>query len=271
MNAYSYLENYIIGQDGLKPELAILMETIKEGTNLNILIRGSSGYGKTYLAKVIYNYVGENLTCMYLGEHIYGFNSKCRIQVIDEAHEIKEPERLYPYMDSSDYTFIIMTNEFDDLKEPLTNRCIVFNLLPYSNREIATIIYKTFRNHRQILPNEFCLILATYSRGNPRVAKLLAKRLSLLFIRIGKPNTLEELEEILLLYFNLKSGGFTEFDKMYIDFLRNNRVAGIDTISRILCMPKKTIQVEIEPFLIKQGLIRITSRGRVFVGENNGN
>src|SRR3990167_3563361 len=202
MNAYSYLENYIIGQDGLKPELAILMETIKEGTNLNILIRGSSGYGKTYLAKVIYNYVGENLTCMYLGEHIYGFNSKCRIQVIDEAHEIKEPERLYPYMDSSDYTFIIMTNEFDDLKEPLTNRCIQFTLLPYSDVELTTIVNKTLRRHGYILSNEICSVIASYSRGNPRVAKVLSKRLSMLFKRVGVEDIIDNLEESLSIYFN---------------------------------------------------------------------
>jgi len=267
MDAYQYLETYIVGQQKLKPELSIIMEELKSGRNLNILIRGQSGYGKTYLAKIMCNYIGLEQCRLYLAQESVNIVRTSRVHVLDEAHEIKVPEYLYPMMDSGEYTFIILTNEFDDLKEPFQNRCIQFTLLPYSNVELTTIVNKTLRRHGYILSNEICSVIASYSRGNPRVAKVLSKRLSMLFKRVGVEDIIDNLEESLSIYFNISRGGFTEFDKVYLEFLKNNGTVGIDTLSRMLCIPKQTLQAEVEPFLVRQRLIRLTPRGRVYIGD----
>src|SRR4030067_2953174 len=117
MNVYTFIEKHIIGQNKLKQEIALYTQNIKDDNNLNILIRGSSGYGKTHIAKVMCNYIGIEQCFLYLGEDAYFLNKNYRISILDEAHEIKEPEQLYPIMDNGDYTFIVLTNEYGELKE----------------------------------------------------------------------------------------------------------------------------------------------------------
>lgn len=268
MDAYSYLSKHTVGQDQLKPELAILMEEIKLGNNFNIMFRGSSGYGKTHLANVVCNYVNIDVSHMFLGEELFDFIGKRRLNILDEIHEVKNPEYIYPYMDVGSYTFLICTNEFGNLKEPLVNRCIVFDLRNYSLDELTILIKQVFKYHRMEVSIYQCKIIASYSRGNPRVAKILAKRLAMLFRRIRQPDDREELVEFLKIYFDLDNGGFNHYDRQYLDFLRTNRRASLATLSSVLCIPQGTLLNEIEPFLIREGLIQITPRGRIYIGDN---
>lgn len=264
MDAITYLSKRIVGQDRLRPNIAMLMENIKNGSNLNIIIRGPSGYGKTHLARVIYNYVDAKATCVYLGESAYNLQRGYRIHVLDEAHEIRTPEILYPDMDSQRYTFLILTNEFGELKEPLVNRCLPINLSPYTLDDLALLVYITLQRKGYLIDQQLCQVTATYCRGNPRVAKNIAKQLAMLFSKLGNtPTTVEELVELLQVYLSLNEGGFTELDQRYLEFLTYNSPAGIDTISNYLCIPKQVLLMEVEPFLIRGGLVKITSRGRI--------
>ncbi|PNX46009.1 MAG: hypothetical protein BV457_08470 [Thermoplasmata archaeon M9B1D] len=58
-------------------------------------------------------------------------------------------------------------------------------------------------------------------------------------------------------------GGFTELDLKYLDVLKKQKTASLNTLSRALNVPKYTLLNEIEPFLIKKDLINITSKGRI--------
>lgn len=266
MDAYQYLNKYLVGQNQLKPELANLMEEIKLGSNFNIMFRGASGYGKTHSAKIICNYVGIEDSYIFLGDELYNFNEDRRLNILDEIHEVKSPEYIYSYMDSNNFTFIVCTNEFGELKEPLMNRCIVFDLRAYTIIEITTLVKQVFINHRLNVKLSLCRIIASYSRGNPRVAKILAKRSAMLFKRIYIPANEIELIEFLKLYFDLDNGGFNHYDRQYLNFLKVNKRASLATLSRVLCIPQGTLLNEIEPFLIKQSLIEITNRGRIYTG-----
>lgn len=268
MKADQYLSRYLVGQEQLKPELAVLMEEIKSGNNLNIMFRGPSGHGKTHITRIICNYVGIDNSHQFDGEELFDFVGKRRVNVLDEVHEVKNPEYIYKYMDSGKYTFLLCTNEYGNLKEPLTNRCIQFDLREYSEEELATLVKQVFSSYSLFLDFTFCILIASYSRGNPRVAKILAKRSAMLFKRIGEPQNLAELIEFLKIYFDLDNGGFNHYDRQYIDFIKLNKKASLATLSRILCIPRGTILDEIEPFLIKNNLIAITNRGRIYTGDN---
>jgi Holliday junction resolvasome RuvABC ATP-dependent DNA helicase subunit len=244
------------------------MEEISSGNNLSIMFRGPSGHGKTHTTNIICSYVGRDNCHLFLGDELFDFSGERRINVLDEVHEVKNPEYIYKYMDSGNYTFLVCTNEYGNLKEPLVNRCIAFDLREYTLEELATLVKQVFSHHKMIIDLKLCSLIATYSRGNPRVAKILAKRSAMLFKRVGIPVDVEELIEFLKLYFDLDHGGFTHYDRQYLGFMQTNGRASLATLSRVLCIPQGTLLDEIEPFLLKQNLIQITNRGRIYTGEN---
>ena len=260
----NYLNKHIVGQRRIKPELSAYMEAMKGGESMNLMIRAQSGYGKTYLAQVMRRYIYyQKTSVVYLGEECIDlFQPAADIHTLDELHEVRNPEPLYHYMESGKYIFFLLTNEFGQLKEPLMNRCIIVDLDPYSDEELAILVGRVLRSHKVEPDMLQTYEIATYARGNPRVAKVLAKRLSLYFRQEGTPEDVEELRQVLEDVFQISQGGFTNFDKQYLSFLADNGKAGLATISRVLMIPKGTLEREVEPFLIRKGLIRITSRGR---------
>lgn len=268
MKAHHYLKRYLVGQEQLKPELAVLMEEMKEERNLNLMFRGPSGHGKTHTANLVCSYLGLENCHLFLGDELFDFNGERRVNVLDEVHEVKTPEYMYRFMDADEFVFLVCTNEFGDLKEPLVNRCIVFDLREYTLDELAMLVKQVFFHHKMDVELIQCRMIASYARGNPRVAKILAKRSSMLFRRIGKPGNLSELIEFLKLYFDLDHGGFTHYDRQYLDFLKLNKRASLATLSKVLCIPEGTLLNEIEPFLLKQHLVEITARGRIYIGVN---
>ena len=265
----NYLNKHIVGQTRLKPELSAYLSAMKDGERMNLMIRGQSGYGKTYLARTMAKYLGNlSETCIYLGEGCLNiheqdeYGNEMVTHILDEIHEVRNPEPIYHLMESDRFNFFVLTNEFGSLKEPLMNRCIIVDLLPYSDEDLAILVGRVLKYHHVEPDMLQTLEIATYARGNPRVAKVLAKRLSLYFRKEGTPESVEELRQVLEDTFQISEGGFTNFDRQYLNFLAENGKAGLNTISRVLMIPKGTLEREVEPFLIRKGLIRITSRGR---------
>ena len=124
------------GQTEIIEELKILSSKVLAGKNYNILIKGISGSGKTTIAKMFLSWVvsyDNGIVILPRGDQDFSeyFKNK-RFILIDEIHELSKPEWLYPYLDSGKYTFILITNESGELKEPLVNRCIPIVLKPYT-------------------------------------------------------------------------------------------------------------------------------------------
>lgn len=263
MEAIHMLNRYFVGQKDLKPEIAVMMEHMKSGANLNLMIRGPSGYGKTHLAKIISSYIANDKYVLYLGNVNIGFFiGEKRVHIFDEIHRLKNVEGLYPIMDSEKFCIFILTNEYDDLKEPLVNRCVIINIQEYNLGDMKEIIQRFFNQKKMPVPDYFSGTIALYARGSPREAKILAKRLEIIFIEKGIPIGLIELEEMLDML-RIYKGGFTELDLKYLDVLKKQKTASLNTLSRALNVPKYTLLNEIEPFLIKKDLINITSKGRI--------
>lgn len=254
-----------INQKHIVTEIAEYVPAIIRGTNLNILFRGPSGYGKTHLSfnfcLTVANETKDKYE--YLLPDEAGFvriDERKRIHIVDEVHLLKEPERLYPLMDSKKYLFIFASNEAGELKEPLTNRCIGFNFVEYGKEEICQIIDTYFTDNKINLPHNYLELIYENCNGVPRTAKLISQRLLMMIQNRGVP-TYDELKRIIYDVFQIQDG-LDYRHKSYLNFIQKAGTASLDLISYAIKLDKATIKRDIEPVLINKGLIKISSRGR---------
>lgn len=266
----AYAENHIIGQSQIVKELSIYAEEVTNEGVVNILLQAPSGHGKTFLAKIFLGFVaGDEIIAVYTpdknGE--INFRKDRKFHFVDEAHKLTRQESLYHYMESEKYIFVFATNEFDKIKEPLSNRCYVLTLTPYKNIELGLMIFTFLRRKGYNIEFSWCMKLVPYTRGNPRELFQLVKRLHYLFkMNNNTPVTLDKIFIFLEQVLGIGKGGFTELDKQYISVLRScGGSAGLNTLVNLTKIPGKIIQEEVEPFLIRKKLLQITPKGRKLI------
>ena len=248
------LESQIVGQHRLINEANAIIKALNDGKNLNLLFTGRSGSGKSHFVTAMANDIGLQNFVAYSNPKEFNFRKNKRFQVFDEAHEIPTPEILYPYMDSGKYTFFIMTNFYGDLLEPFRNRCIQLVLEPYSISEIAEIIYR----HVDIT-EDASLYLATFSKGSPRLAKHLAKRISILK---GEKVLKSDIDK-LLHKLGINSEGLNQDDRIYLEALNMAEGrASLNLLCKLTGFDSGYI-TELESHLIKEGKVKITGKGRI--------
>jgi Holliday junction resolvasome RuvABC ATP-dependent DNA helicase subunit len=249
-----------IGQDRIRRELYYLLREIKNGENYNILFRAPSGHGKTRLATILLNEIGEKYNYYLPNKRYVSIDEKVRCHFIDEIHILKVPEILYPIMDKRDHLIVLASNESGDLKEPLINRCIPFIFDPYTDGEIAQIITNDMRKWN--FNSELIWELVRVVKRNPRNAKVLVARLNYILNNVPMPKSVQQLRDLLLSVMNIENG-MTAFERRYLSYLEV--AGGQSSLNRIIYgtrLDENTIIREIEPALIQMGRIRITSRGR---------
>jgi Holliday junction DNA helicase RuvB len=255
-----------IGQAKIWKELGYIIPKLKEGSNTNILLKASSGYGKTRLASMIAYKVDPDSFYYTLPpsneEEEVKIDKRKRIIIIDEVHLLKTPEPLYPLMDSGKFLFIICTNESGRLKEPLVRRCIQFIFEEYSIEEMEYIIKDNFTDYGLEVNEEVCSAVAKNANLSPGIAVKLVERLYYIFSSIGIPTTGERTKEIIKDILNIEDG-LTPEHRKYLAFLRDQERASLGLLVSSLGMDTNTITQLIEPVLIKRGLIKLTSRGRM--------
>jgi len=267
------LEGRFIGQSKIVSELSFIAESILSGENHNILLEAPSGYGKSTLAIAILRYVTPNFTSSYkyrINSSGINFQEGARFHFIDEVHLLKRPEDIYEPMSSRNYSFILATNNYDLLEEPLRNRCIRFLFTEYSKEELAHIIYKVFkRRNMSDVPSSWCLALSDYSRGTPRIAEELATRVSIIVEYSDNYSfSSSTVHEIMFDILGTERGGITERDRQYITTLKHlGGTASLERLCSTAKIPKTVIEHEIEPFLIRKGKLLITSKGRSLADE----
>jgi Holliday junction resolvasome RuvABC ATP-dependent DNA helicase subunit len=241
----------------------LLLESVLDGKNYNILFRARSGMGKTTLSFVCMFILGSK-NCMYYlpedGKLVPNFNYGRRIHVLDECHTLKDQEIIYPLMDCGKYTFFILTNESGELKEPIINRCIIFDFLPYSEEDI----FKITKLHLEkfSLPDNLIRIISLTCTF-PREIKVLCDRLTYIFERLLVPKNEEELNNILQTVIGINDAGLNRLERNYLEYLESvGGQASLNVLSYGLGIDKTSLLRDIEPSLIYKKLIKITSRGR---------
>jgi Holliday junction resolvasome RuvABC ATP-dependent DNA helicase subunit len=263
--AKNYLVNFI-GQERLKKELEIYMEAMIH-ENLSLMIKGLSGYGKTFLSQIIFSYIfykTETSFYYYLCEKdLDEIETDIRNLFLDEVHVIKEPEFLYPTLDSGKHNIVLATNEYYNLKEPLINRCIGLQIEEYTEENLAEISSRFFWKKNMEIPDEFAFRIAKVSRF-PRETLSISKRLYIIFRSRGMPNSLENLNNIIKNTLGIDEKGNISLVDNYIQTLKSlGGQASITTLQNVLHLPKQVILAEIEPALLKRGIINISSKGRI--------
>ena len=252
-----------IGQNRINMELDMILPQLveKDIPNVNFLLRGKSGYGKTTLGLGICNFLSKGEFQYMIGDNISRLDTEFRIIFIDEVHLLEIPEVLYPTLDKKENIFIFASNEFANLKEPLVNRCIVYTFEDYNEMELKEIAKLNLTNNNYT--DEMLSLICSSSNNNPRKIRNLCGRLNAMGNKISI-NNIEELDYVVEKIIGIVDG----LDPMclkYLEILERLSTSSLENISRITGISKTTIQTEIEPVLLYKNRISITSKGRSFI------
>ncbi|WP_297576495.1 Holliday junction branch migration DNA helicase RuvB [uncultured Campylobacter sp.] len=287
-----------VGQTKIKENLKIFIEAAKmRGETLDhVLFYGPPGLGKTTLAHIISNEMKASIkiTSAPMIEKtgdlaaILTNLQEGDVLFIDEIHRLSPAieEVLYSAMedfrldiiigsgpaaqtikiDIPKFTLIGATTRAGMISAPLRDRFgISFRLEFYNKEELSIIVKKAALKLERECNSDAGLEIAKRSRGTPRIALRLLKRIRD-FADVNHEKTISlKRASNALNSLGVNELGFDEMDIRYLDILleQNSRPIGLSTIAAALSEDEGTIEDVIEPYLLANGYIEKTSKGRI--------
>ncbi|HPZ81656.1 MAG TPA: Holliday junction branch migration DNA helicase RuvB [Candidatus Atribacteria bacterium] len=288
-----------VGQERVKSNLQIYIQAAcSRGEPLDhVLFFGPPGLGKTTLANIIAHEM--NTTLRYLSgptftrggdlASVFSTLSAGEVVFIDEIHRLPPPceEILYGVMEDfalhlvvgkgpgarsiriqlPPFTLVGATTRVSLLSSPLRNRFgIVEKLDFYQEEEIAKIVERAAKVMEMKIDSPGAQEIARRSRGTPRIANRLLRRVRDFAQFFDKEIINEEVVKKAFTYLGIDEVGLTDFDRKFLEVLVKHYQGGpvgIENIASILGEDPATVEEVYEPFLLKLGFIARTKRGRV--------
>ena len=288
-----------IGQEKVKEGMKVYIEAAKKrGEPLDhVLLYGPPGLGKTTLSNIIANEMNSNIRITSgpaiekpgdLAALLTNL-SENDVLFIDEIHRINKSieEVLYPALedysldiiigkgpsarsirlDLPKFTLIGATTRAGSLSTPLRDRFgIVFRLELYTVDELETIVKRSSGIMNIEIDDEGAREIAKRSRGTPRIANRLLKRVRDYAVVLGDGNINLQIAKTALLKLEIDELGLDNIDRKILETIivkYSGKPVGIESLAATIGEEVETIEDVYEPYLMQIGFIARTPRGRI--------
>ena len=287
------------GQKATRENLAVFIAAARDRAEAldHVLLHGPPGLGKTTLAQIVARELGVGFRATS-GPVIQRAGDLAAILTnlqprdvlfIDEIHRLQPAieEILYPAMedfqldliigegpaarsvriDLAPFTLVGATTRAGLLATPLRDRFgIPLRLVLYTPEELTRIVRRGAEKLAFALTPDGATEIARRSRGTPRIAGRLLRRVRDFAHVAGDAPVDREIADAALLRLEVDAAGLDAMDRRYLRRIAEHHAGGpvgVETLAAALAEARDTLEDVVEPFLIQEGLVLRTSRGRM--------